>query len=166
MKLNCISIKNPMSFLVASGVINSIIKPINTDYRGLLYIYSSGLTANYFIRESDIPKNLLKEYQNYVDVSEKGEKVEEMSKELDLLCQLQDFVESRPDSRKKPFLSARYIVGMVNLVDVVKIKNKYKWVFDEAIIFERKIPAYVNESDGIFSYEVRDEILERLNIKL
>ena len=59
--MKCLSVKNPISYLICAGVKDIENRTWKTDYRGRLYIHSSGQYAFDLLPDAIFPKVLKKE---------------------------------------------------------------------------------------------------------
>lgn len=125
--MKCLSVKNPNSFLICSGVKKIENRTWKTDYRGVLYIFSSG------IYEKTI-------YDEYIpDKIQKDELIE-----LDETKKLQKLLLLNRDNNNLLFQSG-YVIGKVNLVDIIRDsdnmfaeKNNFHWILENPELFEKK----------------------------
>jgi hypothetical protein len=179
MKLTCLSVNNPVSYLICYGI-----KPVEnrtwtTDYRGTLHIHSSGRASFRGMPDfSRFPMPVLHEFDEflteiqrmdeegaYIGIPERGVRVilkneahqpESVHNQYRLLSDVYSHYR-RQDLT--PFFYANAIIGSVELVDIVTDSEsawaepgKYHWILDNARLFKTPITG-VREKAGVWSYE-------------
>jgi hypothetical protein len=171
MMLKVLSIKNPLSYIIATGIQDIENREFTTDYRGDIYIHSSGKYDYKELIVSDIPDCLKDEYEEFVKALNSNGDIDNLSPDLELFIQLQEAAEENFKKYKKPLFKSNAIIGKVTLVDILYTSNSkygkenhYHWKFENFQPFDKPI-LYVNGKLGLFDVEVKDEILDRLNIK-
>lgn len=179
MDVKCLSIKNPVSYLVASGIKDVENRTWKTDYRGWLYIHSSGDKDYFFIDLDDYPdvgKNI-----NFYDEIKTPDTPEYVYRYEKFLSYMMDFY-GEPDMHNSEKLKAAYkkakdficvsrsIIGRVKLVNIVKdsqspfaFKNYYHWILKDAELFKRPVPQ-INGKLGLFNFEIPESYLSSDNI--
>jgi hypothetical protein len=171
MILKTLSIKNPLSYLIAAGVQDIENREFTTDYRGDLYIHSSGKYDYKELIVDDLPDCLKVEYEEFVKALNSNGDIDNISPDLDLFIQLQEAAEDYFKKKKKPLFKSNAIIGKVTLVDILYNnsskygkKDCYHWKFTNWEPFDKPI-LYINGKPGLFEVEIKDEILDRLNVK-
>lgn len=159
MKVKCLSVKNPISYLICSGIKDVENRTWKTNYRGKIYIHSSGPYAFDLLPESIFPKILKKElnaieYKDDAAIIQDSEHVEIINKIIDLTI--------FANKGQKPFFIPRTIIGYVDLVDIVKNsksiwaqKNCYHWILKNPVMLKSPIKN-VRGKLNIFELEVSD----------
>lgn len=174
-----LSIKNPISYLVASGIKDVENRTWSTDYRGWLYIHSSGSEEYFFIGLEEYPEVI--ENINKYDEIKTPETPEYVYKYEKFLKYMAEFY-NEPDifnqeklkaaiKRAKEYLCVnRSIIGRVKLVDVVKdskspfaFKDNYHWILKDAELFKNPIKQ-VSGKLRLFDFEVPEYCLGSDNI--
>ncbi len=185
MKIKCLSIKNPKSYLFCYGIADVENRGGKTDYRGPLYIHSSGEYSYAGMPDfSQYPMPVIGEFDRfmneiekleetgrYIGFAEHGVKVvlkneegasERTIREYNLLSDVYNFTIEKPT---KPFFLANTIIGRVDLVDVVEnSKSEWAepgavhWVFANPVLL-RKPVTRVQGAPNIWDHDLSD--LER-----
>ena len=158
--------QNPQSFLVCAGVQDVLNMPFKTDYRGTLYIYSSGRFAYKGMPDfSGLPVPVIHEFNRnmseieeiargskYIDIPEQGvritlkneEKQDPRTKrEYDFLARVYRFYRQHPD---EPFFITDALVGRVDLVGITHHADSpwaksehFHWVLQNPRLFRTPI---------------------------
>jgi hypothetical protein len=162
MLVKCISIKNPLSYLVAAGIKDVENRTWKTDHRGPLYIHSSGEDAAHcYFREY---KDLLpvQAELDQVDFNEAGQlfndyalrvlgwdekagefylKDKRHGTEYELVKKYQAAIAAGED-----YFKAQAIIGRVELADIVNNSKSpwadracFHWILKNAELFEKPI---------------------------
>jgi len=182
MEATCISVANPVSYLICYGIKDVENRNWTTDYRGVLYIHSSGKFSirgmpdfsRYpmpVIHEFDDYMNRLQEIEktgNYIGFVENGVSVflkheshqpEQVINEYNLLADVYNHY--RKDT-EHPFFYAGAIIGTAKLVDIVRESEspwaepgRYHWILKEPVIFSTPIKG-VREKSGLWTYAIPD----------
>ncbi len=183
MKMKCISIKNPVSYLVCYGIADVENRGGTTDYRGPLYIHSSGEFSYAGMPDfSRYPMPVIAEFEKfmteieqmemrgrYLGFPQQGVKVylkdeerasEKEMREYNLLSDVYNFTIQNPN---KPFFLTNSIIGKVDLVDIVEDSKSdwaeagaYHWIFKNPVLL-KKVIAKVPGAPGIWEYEAADQ---------
>jgi hypothetical protein len=171
MILKTLSVKNPLSYLIATGIQNIENREFTTEYRGDIYIHSSGKYDYKELIVEDIPDCLKDEYGKYVKNLESNDDIDNLSPDLELLIQLQEAAEYNFKKYKKPLFKCNAIIGKVKLADIqygstdkYGKTGMYNWKFSDWEPFDKPI-LHIAGKPGLFEVEIRDEILDRLGIK-
>lgn len=153
MIVNCLSIKNPLSYLVAAGVKDVENRTWQTPYRGKLYIHSSG-QYDYFCYDESHNKMLGAEVFERVNALPDADRhTIAMGRFYDWQCQKYGldslfYKDANFAAYEKygPQIISHAIIGTVDLIDVVKDsgspwgeKNCYHWILENAELFDKPI---------------------------
>ena len=125
-----LSIRNPISYMVAIGAKRVENRSWSTSYRGKLWIHSSGKARVAYddIPQQFFPPSVYEQWLYYAE-SEEGreEPIENIPSEMISLlkfdCILWDYYGEETDHTKwtkPPFCISQAIIGSVNLVDIIK----------------------------------------------
>lgn len=167
MKVKCLSIRNPQSWLVVAGVKDVENRSWTTKYRGTLFIQSSGNYEQKDIGRDDLPYAIRKEFEEKIVYNKDGlitaKRGCRYKNYLRSLCEL-DIKSLR--FNEGSFFRSQCICGKVDLVDIVKHsrspfseKNCYHWIMKNAVMFENPV-LYVKGKLRFFDYEIRDEVFK------
>lgn len=159
--MKCLSVKNPWGYLICAGVKDVENRTWETDYRGRLYIHSSGELAwhCYF---PEYKKTLPIQYEfsrmkegpdgpivpgKYVGYDAEADEFflkpegEPYRREYELYARYMDSLR-----RDIPYFKAQAIIGHVELVDIVKgfkspwaDKNAYHWIIKNPVLLDNPI---------------------------
>jgi len=174
-----LSIKNPISYLVASGIKDVENRTWNTNYRGWLYIHSSTDKDFFFTFLDDYPE-VIENINRYdqVKTEDTPEYVYRYEKFLKYIPEFNNEPDIfNPEKMKAAFQRAtdllcksRSIIGRVKLVDVIQdskspfaFKGHYHWILKDAELFKRPIPQ-VSGKLGLFDFDISAEYLSSDNI--
>lgn len=180
MLVNCLSISNPVSYLVCYGIKDVENRTWRTDYRGPLFIHSSGRVSfrgmpdfsrypmpvvNEFesvmsqIQEIEAANSFIGFVENGVTVMLQNEEKQPISviNEYALLSDVYNHYRSQDEN---PFFYAGAIIGSVELVDIVPQSDspwaeegRFHWIFKNPVRF--KIPLQkIPEKAGIWKHEM------------
>ncbi|NBC30413.1 MAG: hypothetical protein GVY29_10555 [Spirochaetes bacterium] len=179
MELTCLSIPNPVSYLVCYGIKDVENRTWSTEYRGRLYVHSGGHVSfrgmpdmsRYpvpLIHEFDALMNQIDEIESqtsYVGIVDNGISVylkKENRQTDNIVAQynlLQDVYTHYRSDKQGAFFHANAIIGSVELVDVVAEstsewaeQGRFQWVFRDPRILREPI-SRVREQPGLFTYE-------------
>ncbi|WP_455381983.1 hypothetical protein [Salinispira pacifica] len=182
MKIKCLSVKNPLSYLVCYGIAEVENRGGTTDYRGPIYIHSSGEFSYSGMPDfSRYPMPVIAEFDrfmseierlestgSYLAFAEHGVKVflrnedqasERTIREYNLLSDVYNFTVENPG---RPFFLTNSIIGRVDLVDVVEDSasewaepGAYHWVFSNAVLLKKAVTRVPGEP-GVWEHELTD----------
>jgi hypothetical protein len=180
MKVKCVSIRNPVSYLICYGVCDVENRSWNTDYRGTLYIHSIGPFAYSGMPDfSEYPMPVVAEFDRFLDEIEKLEatgrfigfsnhgvqvylkneraQTDAAVAEYNLLSDVYNFTFETPD---KPFFLTNAIIGHVELIDVVENsrsvwaeKGAFHWVFRNPVLLHKPLIRIPGDS-SIWDFEI------------
>ena len=177
MKVKTLSVRNPQSYLICTGIKDVENRSWSTDYRGELYIHSSGRQDYDRFLADDFPDVFLEYFKFKVDVLELLEDKEAMAamsasitRALDALRvfiretwmkHYQALVGAEIDFEKfSPLLRARAIIGKVTLSDVVEDADSpfaepgsKHWLLTDAELFSKPI-LYVKGRLRLWEYDI------------
>lgn len=183
MELACISVPNPLSYLICYGIADVENRGYSTDYRGPLYIHSIGRHAISGMPDlSDYPVAVIHEFdeliQNiseieqanrYLTIPENGLSValkdedRQSNQAVAEYSLLTDVYESHRADPRKPFFHVQAIIGRVELVDVVKDSDSrwarsgsYHWVFENPVIAAQPMLHVSTSRTGLWKYTTGD----------
>ena len=177
----CLSVPNPLSYLICAGVKDIENRGFGTDFRGTLYIHSSGRFA---IRGmpplEEYPVPVIHEFNKvlsaiqemdqlgrYIGVADAG--VQIFLRNEDLQSQrtvneyalLSDVYHHHRENPRKPFFHVSAIVGRVTVLDVVKNAKSvwaeegyHHWVLGDDHLFAKPITAVRTTRTGLWKYEL------------
>lgn len=182
MKIACVSVANPLSYLICYGIKDVENRSWKTDYRGPLYIHSAGKVAfsgmpdfsafdmpvisefNAFMAEIE----KIEEKGRYLGFAEHGVQVylkdeESVSpKSLAEYNLLSDVYNASREKPNKPFFLTNAIIGRADLVDVVENSTSewaeqgaFHWVLRNPIVLRKPIPR-VPGAANIWNYDIPD----------
>jgi hypothetical protein len=183
MELSCISVPNPLSYLICYGIPDVENRGYSTDYRGPLYIHSIGRHAISGMPDlSEFPVPVIQEFDNlmqtigqiedasrYVSIPENGITVALKDENLHTdravaeYTLLSDVYSAYRADPRKPFFHVQAIIGRVDLVDVVNNSTSpwarsgsYHWVFENAVIAKEPILHVSTSRTGLWKYRLND----------
>jgi hypothetical protein len=179
MELTCLSIPNPVSYLVCYGIKDVENRTWSTDYRGRLYIHSSGHVSfrgmpdmsRYpvpLIHEFDALMNQIDEIEaqtKFIGIVDNGISVylkKENRQTDNTVAQynlLQDVYTHYRSDKQSSFFLANAIIGSVELVDVVADspsewaeQGRFQWILKDPQLLREPIQR-VREQPGLFTHE-------------
>jgi hypothetical protein len=180
MKVHCVSVNNPDSYLLCAGVKDVENFQFNTDYRGAVYIHSGGRYSILGVPDfTDYPLPVMHEFNDlmdkvakldrgakYVGFPERGVRVllknEESQPtrrvlEYNLLSDIYQHYRKEPT---KPFFLNNAIIGKAELVDVVTNSpsewaraDAFNWIFQNAVRFSEPV-LDVMAGEHLWEYEL------------
>lgn len=180
MVVNCLSISNPVSYLVCYGIKDVENRTWRTDYRGPLYIHSAGrLSFRGMPDFSRFPMPVIHEFDDlmsriaemeeesrYIGFPEHGISVQLLREEKQSAevhneyALLSDVYAHYRSGDEDAFFHARAIIGSVELVDIVTNsksawaeEGKFHWVFRNPVRFRIPITG-IAEKSGIWKFEI------------
>jgi hypothetical protein len=184
MEVMCLSVPNPRSYLLCAGVADVENRGFSTDYRGPLYIHSTGIKAICGMPDmADYPVPVIHEFDeilariqnldsdaHYITIPDKGVRIalrdeerqsDQVIAEYSLLADVYRAYRADP---RQPFFLVSAIVGRVDLVDVVAdsgslwAQSGYKhWLFENPVLFEEPIVRVTASRSGLWKYELNKE---------
>lgn len=174
-----ISIKNPVSYLVASGIKDVENRTWTTDYRGWIYIHSSGDRDHFFTFLDDYPEVI--ENINKYDAVKTKDTPEYVYKYEKFLAYMMKFYNEpdifNPEKMKAAYKKAKNllcvskaIIGRVYLADIIQDskspfaeKGCYHWILKDAELFKNPLQQ-VNGKLRLFDFDVPPQYLCSDNI--
>ncbi len=179
MKVKCLSIKNPLSYLICAGIKDVENRTWRTDYRGTIYIHSSG---------SDAYHCYLKEYRHILKIHDELDKIQYDVNELPILPESLQYIGYDYDSheyflteqgeafrneyeiikaynstlhKNEPYFKSQAIIGKVELADIIEdskskwaLKNCYHWILKDTELFDFPI-THVKGKLRLFNYDLK-----------
>jgi len=140
MKITCLSIENPTSYLVASGIKKVENRSWATSYRGPIYIHSSGEKNVFDLAPSDFPKREKRILNALLREIETGHFTEGKWPKwavdyLEFILKVDEIYEKSDE----PFFKSQAIIGKCELVDIVKNDKlpfsedgQWHWILEKA----------------------------------
>ncbi|MFP4011227.1 MAG: hypothetical protein ACLFUM_05965 [Spirochaetaceae bacterium] len=183
MELTCLSINNPVSYLICYGIKEVENRSWTTDYRGTLGIHSAGRVGFRGMPDfSRFPMPVIHEFDRflseiyrmdetgtYIGIPDEGVRVvlkDEEHQPQNVLNQyrlLSDVYAHYRSNDESPFFHANAIIGTVELVDIVTDSQspwaepeKFHWVLSNPRLFATPITD-VREKAGLWVHKVDDE---------
>lgn len=183
MDVQCLSVPNPMSYLICAGVKDVENRGFGTDYRGPLYIHSSGRYAILGMPAfDDLPVPVIHEFNEvlgaiqerdqtsrYIGISDAGVEVflknedvqtEQSVNEYSLLSEVYRAYRENP---RKPFFQVNAIIGRVTLADVVKDARSdwadpgyHHWMLADPVLFRQPVTGVRTTRTGIWTFDLPD----------
>jgi hypothetical protein len=183
MEVTCLSVPNPKSYLICAGIADVENRGFGTDYRGTLYIHSTGRYAFRGMPDmSEYPVPVIHEFNDvlariaemdragrYISIPDAGVRItlkdedaqsERAVAEYSLLADVYTAYRRNPS---QPFFHVKAVVGTVDLVDVVNNANSpwaqagYKhWILENPVLFPEPITGVSTSRTGLWGYEMRE----------
>jgi hypothetical protein len=175
-----LSIKNPISYLVASGIKDVENRTWKTDYRGWIYIHSSG-DRRYILPQLEAWPEVIANIDKYDKKKTKStpwyvERYEALIKTIEAFYGVDDIApeEIQKDVVKRQkdelFLKPTQIIGRAWLADIVKdskspfaVEGQHHWIFEDAQLFRRPI-TQIHGKLGLYEMDIPFVYLEAGNI--
>ena len=139
--MKCLSVKNPLSYLICAGIKDVENRTWTTKYRGRIYIHSSGKNLKSIYR-NDLPKEIFKEFKEKIEFKDGIANLKSETKFKDLFRKLLNLQNIALETG----LNSQAIIGHVDIIDIIKnskspfaIKNQYHWILENPILFEKPI---------------------------
>lgn len=182
MDLTCLSVNNPVSYLICYGIKEVENRTWRTDHRGTIYIHSSGRVGFRGMPDfSRFPMPVLHEFDGflseiqkmdeagtYIGIPERGVRVElknEARQPENVLNQyrlLADVYAHYRSGDPAPFFHANAIIGTVELVDIVTDSDspwaepeKYHWILRNGRLLEEPMTG-IREKAGVWTYRMNE----------
>jgi hypothetical protein len=182
MDLTCLSVNNPVSYLICYGIKEVENRTWTTDYRGTLHIHSSGRVGFRGMPDfSRFPMPVVHEFDRvlseiqkldeagtYIGIPDAGVRVElknEARQPENALNQYRLLADVYAHYRSKdpaPFFHANAIIGTVELVDIVADSaspwaepEKYHWILENGRLLDEPITG-VREKAGVWTYRMNE----------
>lgn len=180
MKVKCLSVKNPISYLIVSGIKDVENRSWTTDYRGEIYIHSSGKDSFDYcdvcdddlfpihaefesLKFSDdgIPTNIDSCKYIAYDIKDNAyfltKSGENHRNEYELFKKASAFMQT-----ENCFFRSQAIIGKVDLVDVITNSDspfaadgQYHWILKNPVMFQKPI-LYVKGKLKFFEYDIKN----------
>jgi hypothetical protein len=181
MEISCISVPNPLSYLLCYGIADVENRGFSTDYRGPLYIHSVGRRPISGMPDlSEYPVPVIQEFDNlmqtigqidqasrYVGIPDGGLSVflknesNQSDRTVAEYSLLADVYAAHREDPRKPFFYVQSIIGRVDLVDVVNNSKSpwarpgsYHWILANAQIAREPITGVQTSRTGLWKYTV------------
>lgn len=147
MKAKCLSVKNPISYLICAGIKDVENRSWKTSYRGDLYIHSSGLSTD-VITFRGLPDAIVSDYKNVLDtVDENGHVQYGGIKNAAIIKKIVKLQIKANGSGENclPYIG-NAIIGKVTLSGIVKNSKSiwaengmYHWILKNPVLFDEPI---------------------------
>lgn len=184
MEVLCLSVPNPQSYLICAGIKNVENRGFGTDYRGTLYVHSSG---RYALRGmpalDDLPVPVIHEFNallssigemektsRYIGFADAGVQVflknedRQTERTVNEYALLSDVYQRYRDNPGKPYFLVNAIIGTVTVVDVQRTANSpwaeegyHHWVLADPVLFSEPIPDVRTTRTGLWKYELPED---------
>jgi len=184
MKIQCLSVKNPRSYLICYGICNVENRSWKTDFRGRLFIHSTGQYSYSGMPDfSEYPMPVVAEFNRflteieklettgrYIGFAEHGVQVYLKNErahadrtvfEYNLLSDVYNFTIANPE---KPYFLTNALIGHVDLVDVVEEshsdwaeKGAFHWIFENPVLLRKPLTRIPGDSN-IWELDVGDQV--------
>lgn len=183
MEVSCLSVPNPLSYLICAGIKNVENRGFGTDYRGPLYIHSSGryaLRGMPLLEEYPVPvihefNELLSSIQEmekssrYIGIVDGGVQVflknedAQSDRSVNEYGLLTDVYSRYREDPKEPFFLVNAIIGKVTVVDVTQDAKSawaedgyHHWILNDAVLFPEPITGVRTTRTGLWKYELQE----------
>jgi len=184
MRVTCLSVPNPRSYLICAGIADVENRGFATDYRGPVYIHSTGRYAYSGMPDmSEYPVPVIQEFNEmlaqiqemdragvYISIPDSGVRIalknedEQSERSVAEYSLLADVYAAYKRDPTAPFFHVKAIVGRVDLVDVVSDsesewaeKGYQHWILDNPVLFAQPIVGVSKSRTGLWEYELPDE---------
>jgi hypothetical protein len=179
MEVTCLSVPNPRSYLLCAGIADVENRGFATDYRGTLYIHSTGRTSIIGMPDmSEYPVPVIHEFDEilgrindldknaaYISIPDKGVRValrNEARQPASVLAEyelLSEVYRSYRDDPREPFFLVNALVGTVELVDIVDSSTSpwaeagyTHWVVRNGVLFDEPILNVTTSRSGLWTH--------------
>ena len=184
MQVTCLSVPNPRSYLICAGVADVENCGFDTDYRGPVYIHSTGRRGFSGMPDmSEYPVPVIQEFNDmleriqeldqsgrYIGFPDAGVRVvlkDEDSQSDQAVAEYALLADAYAAYRKeptKPFFHVKAIIGKVDLVDVVEnsssgwAKPGYKhWILRRPRLYAEPIIGIKTSRTGLWTCDLPDQ---------
>ena len=181
MEVSCLSVPNPLSYLICSGVKDVENRGFGTDYRGPMYIHSSG---RYSLRGmpplDDYPVPVIHEFNEllssiqemdrnnrFIGIADAGVQVvlknedAQSERAVNEYALLSDVYRHHRENPRAPFFLVNAIIGRVILLDVKRnAKSKWAeegyhhWILGDAVLFSEPIAGVRTTRTSLWKYDL------------
>ena len=182
MDLTCLSVRNPLSYLICYGIKDVENKTWETDYRGRLYIHSSGRISIRGMPDfSRYPMPVIHEFDSHLaaiqELEESGDYIGFAEHGIHVYLKNEErqdphaFAEYRllsdvyahyREETEKPFFYANAIIGSVELVEIIEDSHSawaepghYHWVIRSPKLLNEPI-LKVKERSGLWIHRIAE----------
>jgi hypothetical protein len=134
----CLSVRNPLSYLICEGIKDVENRTWKTDYRGRLFIHSSGSNEISF-GEDDLPEGVWNDPEHEGQIEA-------------LILKIGDFYDAKgidlekTVKEKDAYFKGHAIIGYVDLVDIVRdskskfaIPGQYHWIVKNPVLLDKPL---------------------------
>jgi len=184
MEVDCLSVPNPRSYLICAGVQDVENRGFPTDFRGRLFIHSSGRSAIRGMPPLDgLPVPVIHEFNamldeigslhrenRYIGVEDAGVHVflkDEDQQDPGVVNEyalLSTVYEQHRHDPLKPFFRVNAIIGHVDLVDVVRDSSSpwaeadyHHWILRNPVLFRDPIVPVRTTRTGLWKFDLPEE---------
>ena len=181
MEVTCLSVPNPLSYLVCAGIKDVDNRGFGTDYRGTLYIHSSGRYALRGMPDLDeYPVPVIHEFNEmlskiqdmdrgarYIGVADAGVSIflkneeKQTQRAVNEYALLSDVYHRYRKDPRTAFFQVNALIGRVELVDVVKDSRSdwaeegyFHWIFEDAHLFAEPVHGVRTTRTGLWTHEL------------
>ncbi len=181
MEVTCLSVPSPRSYLLCYGVADVENRGFATDYRGTLYIHSTGRYAFAGMPDmSAYPTPVIREFDRliaavadleeecrYLSIPEQGVRVtlkneyEQTDATVAEYALLSDVYTAYRKDPHQPFFHVKSIVGTVDLVDIVTDarspwaeKGYNHWILENPVLFSEPFTGISISRTGLWKHEL------------
>lgn len=182
MELTCLSVNNPVSYLICYGIKDVENRTWTTEYRGTLYIHSSGRVGFRGMPDfSRFPMPVLHEFDGvlteiqkmdeagtFIGIPDEGVRVELKDEDrqpenvINQYRLLADVYAHYRSGDTSPFFHANALIGSVELVDIVEDSDspwaepeKFHWILANARCFGEPLTG-IRERAGVWTYRMHE----------
>jgi hypothetical protein len=164
----CLSVRNPLSYLICAGVKDVENRTWTTKYRGRLLIHSSGDLFAYCLQWNMLPEKFVKQRK----AGTKGATftaLDRLTATIDKHYGVKSFEEfnalmdnAEKLKKRKPFFRTMSIIGEVTLDDIVKNSKSsfaepgcYHWILTKPVLYAYdKVIHPVRGKLGLWKYQL------------
>lgn len=184
MEVTCLSVPNPHSYLLCSGVQRVENRGFSTDFRGRLYVHSSGRQSIRGMPHFEgLPVPVIHEFNalmdtittldretSFIGIPDGGVRIvlkdEERRDEQSHseYCLLSDVYAAYAEDPHRPFFLVNAIVGSVEVVDVVTNSTSawaqdgyYHWILQNPRLLAEPIRGVRTTRSGLWQHELPEE---------
>jgi len=183
MEVQCLSVPNPYSYLICAGIKEVENRGFGTDYRGRIYIHSSG---RYAVRGmpplDDCPVPVIHEFNEFLGSIQEMEKTSryigfadagvnvflknedrQSDRAVNEYALLSDVYRLYHENPRKPYFLVNAIIGRVDVVDVRQDSNSvwaesgyHHWILSNPVLFAEPIIKVRTTRTGLWTYEMAE----------
>ena len=172
--MKCLSVKNPYSYLICSGLKDVENRSWKTNYRGEILIHSSGeelfepVSSEYFSKNLEVFEKCLPLHAEFFKFMKNKIKQDDCkilkfnieSKKIELLDKKYQIEYDFFKKTSLEEMKSQAIIGSVEIIDCIKNSNSpwaengnYHWILKNAKTFDKPI-LFVKGKLGLFEYAI------------